>query len=92
VFSAVNCACMSVGKAGYGAVVRIDRLRPVAAHVERSSRRRTLMCAPVSSSFCQHRVERVGARLEQHAAAGHRAGDQEGAGFDAVRQHVVMQP
>jgi hypothetical protein len=30
-----------------------------------------------------------GARAWQHAAAGHRAGDQEGAGLDAVGQHVV---
>ena len=49
------------------------------------------MCAPASSSLCQHRVQRLRPRaLGRDLAAGDRAGDEEGAGLDAVGQHFVV--
>ena len=91
VLSAANCACMSVGNAGYGAVRTSTDLRPRArACPPRSSCRRCRPWRRPPRSLASHRIQMIRAGvLDAHVAAGDRAGDQVGAALDAIRQHLV---
>ncbi|KAG0931627.1 hypothetical protein G6F31_016736 [Rhizopus arrhizus] len=74
--SAMNCACMSVGNAGYGAVGD--------AVIGGLDLRTGL------DQLGQHGVHGVRARtIHGDLATGHRRGHQEGAGLDAVGQHFM---
>ena len=88
--SAVNCACMSVGNAGYGAVVMLTAFGRLPAHVELDP---VLAGRDVRAGvleLAEHRVERLRTRaLGRDLAAGDRAGDEERAGLDAIGQHFV---
>ena len=92
-FSAMNWACMSVGKPGYSVVRKLCALQ-AALRTARGCRRRTAVT--LGARFAQlvdHGVQVVGAAVAQHdvaAGGGHRA--QEGAGLDAVGHHRCVQP
>ena len=88
-FTAMNCACMSVGKAGYSLVRKLTAFgRPLHADAQPAVDGVDL-CAGLAQ-LVDHRVEVVGARaLEQHLAAGRRHRAQEGAGLDAVGDDAV---
>ena len=89
-FSAMNCACMSVGNSGYSLVRKLTALRPAARRARGSSRRRTRSSTPASRSL-SITASRWSARasLQQHVAARRRHRAQEGAGLDAVGHDAV---
>ena len=83
---------MSVGNAGYGAVVRLTAFGRLPLHVERDAVAVDVDLRAGLARACRSTASSVSGRVAARgdAAAGHRAGDQEGAGFDAVGQHVVL--
>jgi hypothetical protein len=85
-FRAQNWACMSVGKAGWGAVwISTARGRPL--HVELDPVRADLDLGPRLAQLLQHRIQAVGGCGRPAPAAGHGGTDQEGPGLDAVGHH-----
>ena len=87
---AMNWACMSVGKPGYSSVEMSAALR--ASPPERT---RTLSCADVDADAALFELGDEGAEVagvaavDVEVAAGDGAGDEEGAGFDAVGVDAV---
>ena len=87
-FRAMNCACMSVGNAGYGAV-RIDRLRPLALHVQLDPVTAGIDMRASLHQLVQHSLEqrRVGI-LQTYTPASRRSGDQ--IGSVSIRSGITL--
>ena len=90
VLSAANCACMSVGNAGYGAVRMSTACGPAAAHVDLDPGVAHLDRGAGLLQLADDGIEvlRPGV-LDADMAAGDGAGDEIGAGLDAIGQHFV---
>ncbi len=90
-FIARNCACMSVGNAGYGAV-RMSTARGRAPFMSSSSQSFPwLSVAPASSSLINTDSSVSGrVSFKPHASAGRRRRDQIGSGLDTIGHHAMM--
>ena len=90
VLSAANCACMSVGNAGYGAVrtsTDFGRLPFMSTSIQLGP---MPTFAPASRSFAVTASRCSGSVfLMRTMPRGDRAGDQVGAALDAIRLHLV---
>ena len=90
VLRAANCACMSVGKAGYGAVRMSTAVGPAP---RMSTSIHESPTADGGAGFLQladDRIEMIRAGvLHPDMTAGDGARDQIGAGFNAIRQHFI---
>ena len=81
------------GKRGIWSGADIDRLRPTAAHVDFDRVAADTECRARVAQFCEHRIEMFGACVAQHhVTARDRTGEQIGARFDTIGQHVVLRP
>ncbi len=90
VLSAANCACMSVGKAGYGAVRMSTAVGLLSAHIDFDP---GVAHADFGAGLLQLADDRIQMLrpgiLHPDMAAGDGARDQVGAGLDSIGQHFI---